>query len=96
MPSPGRMSCVFTISIVAWLGEELEPTDGSAFAPRCVKDVVEGRLLERRRDLFSDFSASFMDTTTLSFQSLGGDWLGGYGHSAACPPTSAGITLLER
>ena len=90
------MSCVFTISIVSWLGEELEPTDGSAFAPCCVKDMVEERLFERRCDLFSDFSASFMDTTTLSFQSLGGDWLGAYGHSAVCPPTSGNVTLQER
>src|SRR5262249_34842918 len=39
------------------------------------------RLFERRRDLFSDLSLVFMDTTSLSFYGAGGESLGAYGHS---------------
>jgi hypothetical protein len=66
---------------MAWLGEEIGPAASGALAPRCVKDVIEERLFERRRDLFSDLSLVFMDTTSLSFYGAGGDSLGAYGHS---------------
>ena len=66
---------------MAWLGEEIAPGAAGALAPRCVKDLIEGRLFERRRDLFSDLSLIFMDTTSLSFYGAGGDSLGAYGHS---------------
>ncbi len=66
---------------MAWLGEELEPAAAGALAPRCVKDAVEERLFERRRDLFTDLSLVFMDTTTLSFHGAGGEVLGAHGHS---------------
>ncbi len=70
---------------MTWLGEEIAPTAAGApmapGAPRCVKDVIEERLFERRRDLFSDLSLVFMDTTSLSFYGAGGDSLGAYGHS---------------
>ena len=49
--------------------------------PRCVKDEIEERLFERRRDLFSELSVVFMDTTTLSFEGAGGESLGARGHS---------------
>ena len=62
------------------LGEELEPAAGG-LAPRCVKDAVEERLFERRRDLFTDLSLVFMDTTTLSFHGAGGEVLGAHGYS---------------
>jgi hypothetical protein len=52
---------------MAWLGEEIAPAVAGALAPRCVKDLIEERLFERRRDLFSDLSLVFMDTTSLSF-----------------------------
>src|SRR6266702_1082752 len=42
---------------MAWLGEELEEKPEGALAPRCVKDVVEEKLFERRRDRFTDLSA---------------------------------------
>jgi hypothetical protein len=64
-----------------WLGEEIAPAEAHALAPRCIKDVIEERLFERRRDLFSDLSLVFMDTTSLSFCGAGGDSLGAYGHS---------------
>jgi hypothetical protein len=69
---------------MAWLGEEL-PAERQAhatpFAPRTVKDLVEERLFERRRDLFAELSVVFMDTTSLSFAGAGGGTLGKRGYS---------------
>src|SRR5215217_2867459 len=69
---------------MAWLGEEL-PADqqggATPFAPRTVKDLIEERLFERRRDLFSELSVVFMDTTSLSFVGAGGETLGERGYS---------------
>ena len=48
---------------------------------RSVKDLIEERLFERRRDLFTDLSAVFMDTTSLSFYGEGGETLGEHGYS---------------
>jgi len=39
------------------------------------KDVIEERLFDKRRDLFDDLSAVFMDTTSLSFYGEGGETL---------------------
>jgi transposase len=71
---------------MAWLGEELDAADGgqqhaTPFAPRCVKDQVEETLFERRRDLFSELSVVFLDTTSLRFEGAGGETLGRRGHS---------------
>jgi transposase len=71
---------------LAWLGEELDAAEGgqahaTSFAPRCVKDQVEEALFARRRDLFSELSVVFMDTTSLRFEGAGGETLGQRGHS---------------
>jgi hypothetical protein len=71
---------------MAWLGEELDALYGgqahaTPFAPRCVKDQIEEALFARRRDLFSELSVVFMDTTSLSFEGAGGQTLGQRGHS---------------
>ena len=66
---------------MAWLGEELEEKPDGALAPRCVKDLIEERLFDRCRDLFTDLSAVFMDTTSLSFYGEGGETLGEHGYS---------------
>ena len=69
---------------MAWLGEGLaaaEQAGATPFAPRTVKDLVEERLFERRRDLFSELSVVFLDTTSLSFTGAGGATLGARGHS---------------
>jgi len=71
---------------MAWLGEELDAAQGgqahaTPFAPRCVKDQIEEALFARRRDLFSELSVVFMDTTSLSFEGAGGETLGQRGHS---------------
>src|SRR4030095_4680363 len=59
--------------------------DGRAHAPpfaaRCVKDQIEEALFARRRDLFSELSVVFLDTTSLSFEGAGGESLGQRGHS---------------
>ncbi len=69
---------------MAWLGEEL-PADQQAgatpFAPRTVKALIEEHLFARRRDLFSELSVVFMDTTSLSFTGVGGATLGARGYS---------------
>src|SRR5215212_7516328 len=71
---------------MAWLGEELDAAEGgqahaTPFAPRCVKDRIEEALFERRRDLFSELSVVFLDTTSLRFEGTGGESLGQRGHS---------------
>jgi len=69
---------------MAWLGEELpvsEQDGRTPFAPRCLKDIVEERLFERRRDLFSKLDLVFMDTTSLYFEGAGGQTLGRHGYS---------------
>jgi hypothetical protein len=69
---------------MAWLGEELpaeQQAGATPFAPRTIKDLIEEALFERRRDLFSELSVMFMDTTSLSFAGAGGETLGRRGHS---------------
>ena len=69
---------------MAWLGEELDDADqadATPFAARTTKDEIEERLFARRLDLFTDLSAVFMDTTSLSFQGEGGETLGRHGYS---------------
>lgn len=69
---------------MAWLGEELpeeRQTHATHFAPRTVKDEIEEALFTRRRDLFTDLSVVFMDTTSLSFYGEGGETLGARGYS---------------
>jgi hypothetical protein len=69
---------------MAWLGEELpaEQQQGATpFAPRTVKDLVEEGLFAHRRDLFSELSVVFLDTTSLSFTGAGGESLGERGYS---------------
>jgi hypothetical protein len=69
---------------MAWLGEELPSNqqDGrTPFAPRCVKDLVEERLFEHRRDLLTRLDLVFLDTTSLYFEGAGGQTLGRHGFS---------------
>jgi hypothetical protein len=66
---------------MVWLGEEVEEKAADALAPRCVKDIIEEKLFDRGRDLFTDLSAVFMDTTSLSFYGEGGETVGKHGYS---------------
>jgi hypothetical protein len=45
------------------------------------KDAVEETLFRRRRDLFTDLSLAFFDTTSLYFEGQGGESLGKFGYS---------------
>ena len=69
---------------MAWLGETLpdaEQKGRTPFAPRCVKDALEERLFERRKDLFTEAAVVFFDTTSIYFEGKGGATLGRHGHS---------------
>ena len=69
---------------MAWLGEELPPKEQEGrtpFAPRCVKDIVEERLFDHRRDLLTRLDLVFVDTTSLYFEGAGGQTLGRHGYS---------------
>src|SRR5271157_1350686 len=81
IPGAERLDLHHFYRAVAWLGEEVEEKPDGALAPRCVKDLIEERLFDRRRDLFTDLSAVFMDTTSLSFYGEGGETLGEHGYS---------------
>lgn len=78
---------------MAWLGEEIEEKAPGALVPRCVKDVIEEKLFDHRRDLFTDLSLVFMDTTSLSFYGAGGETLGKRGHSKDYRPDLAQMIL---
>ncbi len=72
---------------MAWLGEDLsDQTDKTPFAPRCTKDLIEERLFERRRDLFTSLDLVFFDTTSIYFEGEGGESIGQYGHSKDSRP----------
>jgi transposase len=60
---------------------------------RCVKDVIEEKIFARRRDLFTDVSLVFMDTTSLSFYGAGGETLGERGYSKDYRPDLAQMIL---
>ncbi len=69
---------------MAWLGEPLPYTEqagSTGFSPRCVKDAIEERLFQKRRDLFTSLSFVFFDTTSIYFEGGGGEDLGRFGKS---------------
>lgn len=88
---------------MAWLGEEL-PADqqggATPFAPRCTKDLIEERLFAQRRDLFSNLSMVFFDTTSVYFEGEGGETLGARGlskdHRPDCKQMVIGVILDEQ
>src|SRR4051812_46462105 len=84
IPGVDGLSLHHLYRAMAWLGEELpaaEQGGATPFAPRTVKDLVEENLFVRRRDLFSELSVVFFDTTSLSFTGAGGKSLGKRGYS---------------
>jgi hypothetical protein len=63
---------------MAFLGEPLPAKGPPANGPgRCTKDLLEERLFDRRRDLFTEVELVFFDTTSLYFEGEGGESLGG-------------------
>lgn len=67
---------------MAFLGEEVEDqSDRTPFAPRCMKDLIEEQMFDRRRDLFTSLDLVFLDTTSIYFEGNGGETIGEHGHS---------------
>jgi transposase len=67
---------------MAFLGEELsDQQDRTPFAPRCTKDVIEERMFDYRRNLFTDLDLVFLDTTSIYFEGEGGETIGELGHT---------------
>jgi transposase len=67
---------------MGFLGEELAvQKDRTPFAPRCTKDVIEERMFDYRRNLFTDLDLVFLDTTSIYFEGEGGKTIGELGHS---------------
>jgi hypothetical protein len=84
IPGVDGLSLHHLYRAMAWLGEELpahEQGGATPFSPRTVKDLIEEELFARRRDLFSELSVVFFDTTSLSFTGAGGTSLGKRGYS---------------
>jgi Transposase DDE domain len=84
IPGTGELALHHLYRAMAWLGEELpseQQANATPFAPRTIKDLIEERLFERRRDLFTELSVVFLDTTSLSFTGGGGATLGAQGYS---------------
>jgi hypothetical protein len=93
LPGAGGLTLHHFYRAMAWLGETVEASPGPVPAPRCLKDLIEERLFERRRDLFTDLSVVFMDTTSLSFEGKGGESLGEYG-TEMWPGNTADVMVL--
>jgi len=66
---------------MAFLGEEVSDQKDRTHAPRCTKDVIEERMFDHRRNLFTDLDLVFLDTTALYFEGEGGKTIGERGHS---------------
>jgi transposase len=67
---------------MGFLGEELfDQKDRTPFAPRCTKDVIEERMFDYRRNLFTDLDLVFLDTTSIYFEGEGGKTIGELGHT---------------
>ena len=67
---------------MAFLGEGIELKGQKTLGtPRCLKDLIEEELFERRRDLFTEVDLVFFDTTSLYFEGGGGESIGKRGHN---------------
>ena len=67
---------------MAFLGSAIKQEGPKTLGtPRCVKDLIEEELFERRRDLFTEVDLVFFDTTSIYFEGRGGESIGQRGHS---------------
>ena len=67
---------------MGWLGGiSFSAPDHWTHTPRRIKDDIEEQLFSLRRDLFSDLSMVFFDTTSLYFEGEGGVHIGQFDHS---------------
>ena len=51
---------------------ETDELDSGAKAPRCIKDEIEEKIFNQRRDLFTGMDLVFFDTTSIYFEGDGG------------------------
>ena len=84
-----------------FLGADVDDQLGKTpFANRCIKDIIEEKLFERRADLFTGLSMVFFDTTSIYFEGDGGEETGSLGHSKDHRPDLhqmiVGVVLNER
>jgi len=64
---------------MAWLGQALplrEQRPARSLMPRCIKDLIEEELFDRRRDLLTTLDMVFFDTTSIYFEGQGGESMG--------------------
>lgn len=68
---------------MGWLGEPTAAVQASVdpLNQRFTKDLIEEKLFEGNRDLFSSLQVVFFDTTSIYFEGEGGVNVGAYGHS---------------
>jgi len=81
---------------MAWIGSPLpddEQAGATAFAPRCMKDLIEEGLFKMRVDLFSEMDLVFFDTTSIYFEGKGGETIGSYGYSKDHRPDLSQIVV---
>ena len=82
--SAERLALQHLYRAMAWLGSPLpreEQRGATLFAPRRVKELIEERFFELKRDLFTRLDVAFFDTTSICFEGEGGESLGRRGHS---------------
>jgi hypothetical protein len=54
---------------MAFLGQQIESKGQKTLVtPRCLKDLIEEELFERRRDLFTEVDLVFFDTTSATLK----------------------------
>lgn len=81
IPGTEKLSLQHLYRAMGFLGEPLPNEEMVLRSPRCVKDLIEESLFDRRRDLFSQVDLLFFDTTSIYFEGQGGETIGQYGHS---------------
>ena len=82
IPGTSALNLHHLYRAMAFLGTEIKPKGQKTLGtPRCLKDLIEEELFERRRDLFTEVDLVFFDTTSLYFEGRGGQSIGRRGHS---------------
>ena len=81
IPGTEKLELHHVYRAMGFLGEALSEEEQGDGGLRCVKDLIEELLFDRRRDLFSGLEMVFFDTTSIYFEGEGGESLGQYGHS---------------
>jgi hypothetical protein len=82
IPGTSALNLHHLYRAMAFLGTEIKPKGQKTLGtPRCLKDLIEEKLFDRRRDLFSEVDLVFFDTTSLYFEGRGGQSIGRRGHS---------------